>query len=58
MKKFSSICRFNNCLHINEPDCNILAEIRNGNISISRYESYLNMLEDEKNYRYNKQKND
>ena len=23
-----------------------------------RYESYLNMLEDEKNYRYNKQKND
>ena len=58
MKKFSSICRFNNCLHINEPDCNILAEIKNGNISISRYESYLNMLEDEKNYRYNKQKND
>ena len=54
MKKFSTFCRFKNCLHVNEPDCNIIAEIKKGNISNSRYANYLNMLEDETNYRYSK----
>ena len=52
--KFSTFCRFKNCLHVNEPDCNIIAEIKKGNISNSRYANYLNMLEDETNYRYSK----
>jgi ribosome biogenesis GTPase len=37
-------CRFNNCLHINEPDCAV-KESLGADISISRYESYLNILE-------------
>ncbi|MNX76340.1 putative ribosome biogenesis GTPase RsgA [compost metagenome] len=37
-------CRFNNCLHINEPDCAV-KEALGEEISISRYESYLNILE-------------
>lgn len=37
-------CRFNNCLHINEPDCAV-KEALDGEISVSRYESYLNILD-------------
>jgi len=57
MKKASSKCKFNNCIHINEPKCNVIIELKNANISQSRYESYLNMLEENQNYRYNKYKN-
>ena len=44
--KFSSKCRFNNCMHINEPDCAVLEALENHYISQSRYKSYLNILED------------
>ncbi len=44
--KFSSKCRFNNCMHINEPDCAVLDALENHYISQSRYKSYLNILED------------
>lgn len=45
-------CRFNNCLHTNEPDCAIKEAVDNGKIAFSRYRSYLQLLagEDE-NYR-------
>jgi ribosome biogenesis GTPase / thiamine phosphate phosphatase len=36
-------CRFNNCRHINEPGCAVLAALENGEIAISRYESYLSI---------------
>ena len=38
-------CQFNNCLHINEPDCAIKEAVRNGEISEDRYVSYYNILE-------------
>lgn len=37
-------CRFNNCLHRQEPDCAILAAVANGDISARRHASYLAML--------------
>ncbi|RQO30583.1 ribosome small subunit-dependent GTPase A [Taibaiella sp. KBW10] len=37
-------CRFNNCLHINEPDCAVKA-VLGEEVSVSRYESYLNILD-------------
>ena len=37
-------CRFNNCLHINEPGCAILKAVEKGEISDFRYNNYLNML--------------
>lgn len=40
-------CRFNNCLHVNEPDCAVKTALENGEIAISRYESYLQMLNEE-----------
>jgi ribosome biogenesis GTPase len=36
-------CRFNNCRHINEPGCAVLDALENGEIELSRYESYLSI---------------
>lgn len=50
--KLKSKCKFNNCLHINEPKCAIKEAIENGEIAYSRYNSYLQMVEgDEEHYR-------
>ncbi len=38
-------CRFNNCLHLNEPGCAIKDAVAEGNIAESRYMSYLSMVE-------------
>lgn len=34
-------CRFDNCLHQNEPDCEVKKEIDAGNINKGRYDAYL-----------------
>ncbi len=45
-------CKFNNCLHVNEPDCAIKSAVEKDEIAKSRYNSYLQLLEDEQeNYR-------
>ena len=44
-------CKFNNCLHINEPDCIIIEALEAGIIAESRYKSYLQLLEDDTPYR-------
>lgn len=44
-------CKFNNCLHTREPGCAIKKAIQAGEISESRYRSYLSMLEGEDNRR-------
>jgi ribosome biogenesis GTPase len=38
-------CQFNNCLHVNEPDCAIKEAVANGKISEDRYVSYVNIME-------------
>ena len=49
---FKEDCKFNNCLHVNEPNCAVKQAVKSGVISKSRYKSYLSMLVDEdKNYR-------
>ena len=42
-------CKFNNCIHVNEPNCNVLKSLDNGLISSHRYSNYLSMLENEEN---------
>ncbi len=50
--KASTDCKYNNCLHVNEPGCNVKRQIECGIISEQRYKSYLNMLlEDQSKYR-------
>lgn len=36
-------CRYNNCLHLNEPGCAVKEAVNKGDISIERYQSYLNI---------------
>ncbi len=45
-------CKFNNCIHTNEPKCAVKEGLENNKIATSRYKSYLQLLagEDE-NYR-------
>jgi len=38
-------CRFNNCLHLNEPGCAIKDAVAEGDIAESRYMSYLSMMD-------------
>lgn len=40
-------CRFNNCLHVNEPNCAVLDAVEKGEISKERYRSYLGILNGE-----------
>ncbi|MBK5195577.1 MAG: ribosome small subunit-dependent GTPase A [Proteiniphilum sp.] len=44
--KFSEKCKYNNCLHLNEPDCAVLKAVEDHYISESRYHSYRNILAD------------
>jgi ribosome biogenesis GTPase len=36
-------CRFNDCRHINEPGCAVIAAVQGGEIELSRYESYVSI---------------
>ncbi len=38
--EYGKSCRFMDCQHIGEPDCNVLRALDNGDISKSRYDSY------------------
>ncbi len=44
--QFSKNCRYYNCKHLNEPGCAVLDAVENEEISISRYQSYLNLFLD------------
>jgi len=39
-------CRFNGCMHINEPGCAVLKAVEEGRMADFRYNDYLSMLED------------
>ncbi len=45
MKALINECRFNNCRHIEEPGCAVKSAVEEGEISMGRYISYLNILE-------------
>jgi len=50
MRQKLGACKFNNCTHTHEPNCAI-TEILGTEIPISRYESYISMLENHDNRR-------
>jgi ribosome biogenesis GTPase len=43
--KISKDCRFNNCLHLDEPGCAVRKAVETGEIDFLRYKSYLNILD-------------
>lgn len=52
--RFSADCRFNNCTHTHEPGCAVIAALNRHDISQSRYNSYLSILEDKTEDKYRK----
>lgn len=50
--RLKSECKFNNCLHIDEPKCAVKTALENDLISWSRYKNYLQILKgEEEHYR-------
>ncbi|WP_460759278.1 ribosome small subunit-dependent GTPase A [Niabella terrae] len=45
MRSRLTACRYNNCLHINEPDCAVKQAVIDGEITEDRYVSYVNILD-------------
>ncbi|MDR1898124.1 MAG: ribosome small subunit-dependent GTPase A [Prevotellaceae bacterium] len=45
--KFAADCRFGMCSHTHEPECAVKKAVKQGDISESRYLSYLKILEDD-----------
>jgi ribosome biogenesis GTPase len=43
MRALLNQCRFNSCRHINEPGCAVIKAVEDGEIELSRYESYLSI---------------
>jgi ribosome biogenesis GTPase len=39
-----SECRFNNCLHLDEPGCAVKEALEEGTVALSRYRSYVQMI--------------
>ena len=46
MRGLVNECKFNNCLHVNEPKCAVKKALEERKISEERYKNYLNILED------------
>ena len=42
-----SKCKFNNCIHLNEPKCRVKDKVKSGEISKSRYDSYIQIINDD-----------
>jgi ribosome biogenesis GTPase len=51
MRALLGECKFNNCMHLSEPGCVVRAAVDEGEIAVTRYMSYLSMLENDDNRR-------
>jgi ribosome biogenesis GTPase len=50
--RVSKECKYNNCLHLDEPGCAVRTAVEIGEIDFLRYRSYLNIMEgDDRKYR-------
>jgi len=49
MRERMSDCKFNNCLHMNEPGCAIKVAVEEGGIFESRYATYLQLMNEDEN---------
>ena len=49
MRALLGTCKYHNCQHLNEPHCNIKKAIEEGNISESRYQTYLQLMSEDEN---------
>ncbi len=47
MHTIKNQCKFNNCIHINEPKCAVIVAVEKGEIALSRYTSYVGIMNGE-----------
>ncbi|MEG2346209.1 MAG: ribosome small subunit-dependent GTPase A [Cetobacterium somerae] len=52
--QFGDGCKFNNCVHVNEPQCGIKSAVDSGKITKERYEFYKRCYDKSKNEIWNK----
>lgn len=52
MKELINECRFNNCMHIEEPGCAVKKAVEEGKVSAERYVSYLTILDSIENKKW------
>jgi len=52
--RISHNCRFNNCTHTHEPGCAVLDAVEQGDISRSRFISYMSILDEDPDNKYRK----
>lgn len=50
--QISADCRYGDCTHTHEPGCAVLQAVEEQRIALSRYQSYLSMLEDKEENKY------
>ena len=51
MRALFGKCKYHNCTHMHEPGCAVLEAVENGEIALSRYYSYLSIMEEEETHR-------
>lgn len=51
MMRWLPECRYYNCSHTHEPHCAVIEAVERGDIAMSRYESYLKILDEDDKYR-------
>lgn len=49
--EFEGKCRFNGCVHVNEPDCAVKSAVEQGDINAERYRIYTELYNELKNVR-------
>ena len=49
MRHFLNECKYNNCLHMNEPKCAVKAALETGEVSESRYTTYVQLMTEDEN---------
>lgn len=54
MRERMGACKFNNCIHVDEPDCAVKEAVENNEIAWSRYESYLKLYFNESDESFRK----
>ena len=54
MRNLLNSCYFNNCLHLKEPNCVVKNAVDNGEIALSRYISYQQMMQEDEQEVYRK----
>ena len=52
--RIGSKCKYSNCTHTHEPDCQVLAALEEGKIDREKYLNYLNLRKESEHYEMNR----